>query len=181
MNADSLFETLLAEQRARRLPPVSEWKPTRRGAIDIRIARDGTWFHEGEMIKRDAMVRLFATILRKEEERFYLVTPVEQLEIVVEDAPMMAIALEVEGEGTAQRVLLSTNGGDHVLVDAGHPIRVEDPMGVPSPYVHVRDGLEARLTRPAFYALVNEASSEDQQGRIGVWSCGLFFPIGEVG
>ena len=103
MNADSLFETLLAEQRARRLPPVSEWKPTRRGAIDIRIARDGTWFHEGEMIKRDAMVRLFATILRKEEERFYLVTPVEQLEIVVEDAPMMAIALEVEGEGTAQR------------------------------------------------------------------------------
>lgn len=180
--ADSLFEALLAEQAARRLPPVEQWRPEREGTIDIRIARDGTWYHQGDPIRREAMVRLFASILRREDERYFLVTPVEKLAIVVEDAPLQAVRLECEGEGETQRLLLTTNTGDHVLVDAAHGLRVEDAAGDPDPYVHVRAGLEARLTRPVFYELVRLAvPASDAPDSVGVWSAGVFFPLGEVG
>ncbi|MEE4301330.1 MAG: DUF1285 domain-containing protein [Pseudomonadales bacterium] len=180
-DADNLFETLLAERDARRLPPVEQWQPEREGTIDIRIARDGTWYHQGDPIRREAMVRLFASILRLEDGRYFLVTPVEKLAIEVEDAPLQAIALERDGEGEAQRLLLTTNGGDHVLVDAQHGLRVEDAGGDPDPYVHVRAGLEARLTRPVFYELARLAvPAADAPEVMGVWSDGAFFPLGEV-
>lgn len=180
-DAESLFETLLAEQKTQRLPPVEQWQPEREGSIDIRIARDGTWFHQGDPIRREAMVRLFASILRREDDRFFLVTPVEKLAIEVEDAPLQAVRMEVDGEGTAQRLLLTTNTGDHVLVDAEHALRVENAAGDPDPYVHVRAGLEARLTRPVFYELADLAvSSEDDPDLLGVWSAGRFFPLGRA-
>ena len=178
-DADSLFETLLAEQRERSLPPVEQWQPERVGSIDILIARDGTWYHQGDPIRREAMVRLFSTILRREGARYFLVTPVEKLEIRVEDVPLQAIRLERDGSGEEQRLLLTTNTGEHVLVDADHALRVEDADAEPRPYVHVRAGLEARLTRPVFYELAELAEpSPTAPGMLGVWSAGTFFELG---
>lgn len=177
--AQSLFRQLLEDQAGASRPPVEQWQPEREGRIDIRIARDGTWYHEGDPIRREAMVRLFASILRRDDDGFWLVTPVEKLAIEVEDAPFVAIFLETEGQGGDQRLLLTTNVGDHVLVDADHPIDVEDDDGEPAPYVHVRDGLQARINRTTYYRLADlvEPDPEDPS-RLGVRSCGHFFPIG---
>src|SRR5690606_16839278 len=138
MNPQSLFETLQQAQADRNLPPVHRWQPERVGRIDIRIAADGTWYHEGDPIRRDALVRLFATVLRKDPDGFCLVTPAEKLLIEVEDAPFVAVALEVEGQGRDAQLLFSTNVDDHVVADAQHPLRVvELPGGEPRPYVTV--------------------------------------------
>ena len=178
---ETLFEQLLAEQRERRLPPVDQWKPEREGRIDMRIARDGTWYHEGEPIRRDAMVRLFSTILRREGDRFCLVTPGEKLELEVEDAPFLAVGLERAGEGDAQRLLFTTNVGEHVLVDAAHPLQVDDVDGEPAPYVLVRDGLWARLTRSVFYRLVDLAEHAPGDPRsLIVRSGGETFELGRI-
>lgn len=180
-SAEQLFDALLAAQAQQKLPPVESWTPERVGSIDIRIARDGQWFHEGEQIRREAMVRLFSTILRREGDTYYLVTPAEQLAIEVEDAPFVAIALERDGTGDQQRLLLSTNVGDHVLVDAEHALRVDERDGEPAPYVHVRGGLEALINRATFYRLVDLAEpSPDDPGLMGVRSSGCFFPLGRV-
>ncbi|HSG90228.1 MAG TPA: DUF1285 domain-containing protein [Pseudomonadales bacterium] len=180
-DAQSLFETLLAQQADKRLPPVAQWQPEREGVIDMRIARDGTWYHEGTPIRREAMVRLFSTILRRDGDQFFLVTPAEKLAIEVEDAPFVGILTEQDGTGDAQRLLLTTNVGEHVLIDADHPLRVEDHDGEPAPYVEVRDGLEALINRATFYRLVDLAvpSPEDPEV-IGIRSCGQFFPLGKI-
>ncbi|MDZ7825861.1 MAG: DUF1285 domain-containing protein [Gammaproteobacteria bacterium] len=179
--ARSLFESLMAEQQERKLPPVDQWQPEREGEIDIRIARDGTWYHEGAPIRREAMVRLFSTILRREGDRYWLVTPAEKLAIEVEDAPFTAIGLEQEGSGDDQRLLFTTNVGEHVLLDSEHPLRVEEEGGEPSPYVPVRGGMEALINRPTFYRLVELAEPDPEDRRsLGVRSCGQFFPIGRV-
>lgn len=183
MNQDpeTLFEQLLAEQRERRLPPVDQWQPEREARIDMRIARDGTWYHEGEPIRREAMVRLFSTILRREGDRFWLVTPVEKLELEVEDAPFLAVGLERSGEGDAQHLLFTTNVGEHVLVDADHPLQVDEVDGEPAPYVLVRNGLWARLTRSVFYRLVDlaEPAPGDPRSLI-VHSGGVAFELGRI-
>ena len=164
----------------RRLPPVESWNPPDCGAIDMRIARDGTWFYQGTPIGRPAMVRLFSTLLRREADGNYvLVTPVEKVRIQVEDAPFMALLAGRKGEGRDQHIQFTTNVGDVVEAGAEHPIRVVTAEnGEPAPYVHVRGRLEARIARAAFYDLV--AMGEQRESIMGVWSRGVFFPLGPI-
>lgn len=175
----SAFEELLKVARDRSLPPVERWQPARVGDIDIRIAANGDWFHEGALVKRFAIARLFATILRVENGEHFLVTPAEKLRIRVDDAPFIATDFETEGEGAKRRIVFAVNVGDAVLADAEHPIVVEDRDGEPRPYVHVRDGLRALIARPAFYRLVDLA--EEADGAVGVWSVGERFVLGVAG
>jgi len=167
---DSIVE---AASQARGLPPVHLWNPPHCGDIDIVIRRDGVWLHESSPIGREPLVRLFASVLRRDPDGFHLVTPGEKLRITVEDAPFLAVRLDRAGEA----LRFTTNVGD--VVDAGpeHVLRIEaDPRtGEPQPYLHVRRGLEARLTRPVFYDLVELA--EPQGGRLGVRSNGAWFPV----
>lgn len=179
--ADVLFQELLDAQASKSLPPVDKWHPERSGRIDIRIARDGTWFHEGAEIKRQAMVKLFSTILRRDEGEYFLVTPAEKLAIEVEDVPFAGIAVARDGSGAGQRLLFTTNVGEHVLADAEHPIDVRDRDGEPAPYLHVRNDLWALLTRNVFYELVEMAEPHpNDPSRLGVKSCGAWFELGKV-
>ena len=173
-----------AEGAARRaLPPVERWNPAYCGEIDMRIARDGTWFYLGTPIGRPALVRLFSTILRREADgRYVLVTPVERVGLVVEDVPFIAVRVDVEGKGHDQKLKFLTNVGDETVASAEHPLRVmhRGAEAEPQPYVHVRGGLEARLARPVFYELVELAEERIDDGRreLGVWSCGQYFSLG---
>ena len=164
---------------ARWLPPVHLWHPAHCGDIDIRIARDGAWFHDGSPIGRPALVRLFSTVLRKDPDGFHLVTPVEKLRIRVDDAPFLAT--RVDRVGADLRFL--TNVGDEVDAGPDHPIIVEQGGGEPSPYLHVRRGLMARLTRPVFYELVGMAETRATPAgeELGVWSGGAWFALGQPG
>lgn len=160
------------------LPPVHLWNPPHCGDIDIRIARDGVWFHEGTPIGREALVRLFSTILRRDPDGFHLVTPVEKMRITVEDAPFIAVRVDRDGEA----LRFVTNVGDEVEAGPDHAIRVEeDPAtGEPRPYLHVRRGLEALIARPVFYELVEMAVERATDGgpRFCVASNGAWFPVG---
>lgn len=160
----------------RKLPPVHLWNPERSGEIDIRIARSGAWYHEGDLIRRDALVSLFSTILRRDPDGFWLVTPAEKLRIAVEDAPFIAVGLARASSG----LRFTTNVGDTVEAGPDHPLRVAvDPStDEPHPYIHVRGGLEARLSRPVFYELVE--SGEARGDQFGVVSNGVWFPLGRV-
>ena len=166
----------------RGIPPVERWHPAHCGDIDIRIARDGTWFHQGTPIGRKELVRLFSTILRKDDDGFHLVTPAEKMRIVVEDAPFLAVLLNVQGEGKARKLVFTTNVGDETVAGADNPIRViTDPStDEPRPYVHVRRGLEARISRNVFYQLADLAVPGEGEHKdvLGVWSGGVFFPLG---
>lgn len=154
------------------------------GDFDIRIARDGTWFYRGSPILRLPLVKLFASVLRRENDGVYwLVTPAERGRIAVEDVPFIAVALAAEGEGRAQRLIFRTNIDEFVTAGPDHPLRVEvAESGEPSPYILVRPGLEARLSRPVFYELVDLAGEADIAGTIefGVWSDGMFFRLGDI-
>lgn len=162
-----------------RLPPVEKWHPAHCGEIDIRIARDGTWFHEGTPIARRELVRLFSTILRKDADGFHLVTPAEKMRIRVDDAPFLAVLLRAECEGRAQRLVFTTNVGDETVAGADNPMRVitNPQTGEPAPYVHVRAGLEAKISRAVFYQLADMAVP-GEDGMLGVWSEGKFFALG---
>ena len=165
----------LAEQR--RLPPVERWNPTHCGDSAMRIARDGTWFHEGSPIGRPAMVRLFSTILRREPDgRFVLVTPVEKLDIAVEDAPFVAVEVKSEGEGKERSLAFRLNTGDLVVAGPDHALRFEERDDGPHPYLHVRGGMEALVARPVYYELAAIALAEGDQPP-GLWSGGAFFPL----
>ena len=163
------------------LPPVHLWDPPFCGDMDMRIARDGTWIHEGGPIRRPELVRLFSTILKREEGKYFLVTPVEKLGIEVEDAPFMAVDFEASGAGEAQILTFETNVGDFVAAGPEHPIRVVQEPGTdaPCPYVMVRAGLEARIDRKSFYRLAELGVDHDVAGEgwFGVWSGGAFFPV----
>lgn len=165
----------------RGLPPVHKWNPEFCGDLDMRIARDGTWFYLGTPIGRKRLVRLFSTILRKDGERYFLVTPVEKVGITVDDAPFVAVDFEVEGKEHEQSITFLTNVDDVATAGPDHPIRVErDPeTGEPAPYVLIRDRLEALIDRKSFYRLVEIGAHEDVNGTrwFGVWSGGRFFPI----
>lgn len=160
--------------------PVERWDPPDCGDIDIRIAADGTWFYRGTPIGREALVRLFASVLRREPDgRHVLVTPVEKLGIVVDDAPFLAVEMESEGAGEERRLFFRTNVGDVVPAGHDHPLRFEteaDTGGL-KPYLRVRGGLEALLTRAL--ALDLAAIAEERDGRAGIWSKGAFFPFPE--
>ena len=177
------LETLAAQVGDQRYPPVHMWNPEFCGDIDMRIARDGTWYYMGTPITRQRLVRLFSTVLRHDADgKFYLVTPVEKLGIVVDDAPFLAVAMERLGDGGDQTLTFRTQTDDLVTADADHPIRVAvDPdTGEPSPYVLVRDRLEALIHRPVFYDLVDLAVPRRVDGVdvLGVWSGGAFHPLG---
>lgn len=162
-------------------PPVHLWNPPFCGDLDIRIARDGTWYYLGTPFGRMPLVKLFSSILKLEDGRYYLVTPVEKVGIKVDDAPLLAVDFEVEGEGAAQSLRFFTKTEDEVVASAENPIRVvRDPeTGEPSPYVHVRRGLEALIDRKSFYRLIELGTHErlDGQDWFGLWSQGRFFPI----
>lgn len=161
----------------RRLPPVDRWNPERCGHSEMRIARDGTWFHQGEPIRRPAMVRLFSTVLRREPDGTHmLVTPVEKLEIEVEATAFRAVELRSEGAGRDRRIALRLDGGDAVIVGPEHPLRIVETDQGPSPRVTVRHGLEAELVRPVYYELAELALSEDHDPP-GIWSDGSFFAL----
>ncbi len=157
--------------------PVENWHPKHVGTIDIRIAVDGRWIHEGGEIKRPAMVRLFSSILRREEDGSYvLVTPAEKLAITVDDAPFIAVELKSEGEGAARELALRLNTGDIVIAGPEHVIVSRGTEEAPAHYIHVRGGLEARLARSVYYELAEIAIAE-QADPLGVWSDGAFFAL----
>jgi hypothetical protein len=165
---------LAAEQK---LPPVERWNPEHCGHSGMRIARDGTWFHEGSPIGRAAMVRLFSTILRREPDgRFVLVTPVEKLDIDVEDAPFLAVELKSEGEGADRSLAFRLNTGELVVAGPGHKLRFAEGEDGPLPYVEVRPGLDARIARPVYYELAETALAEGGDPP-GLWSGGAFFAM----
>ena len=171
-----------AIQEGKGLPPVHLWNPPLCGDLDMRIARDGTWYYQGSAINRSSLVRLFSTILRHDDDGcFYLVTPVEKWRIQVEVAPFIAIAVEKNEREGKQILSFVTNVGDSVTADAQHPIRVEvDPKSdEPSPFIVIRDGLEAKLSRSVFYQLADIAEEKDLNGQptYGVESTGQFFAL----
>ena len=184
MSSPPGLESVVAAARTagpRGLPPVHLWHPEHCGDIDIVIRKDGLWFHEGSPIGREALVRLFSTVLRKDPDGFHLVTPVEKMRITVEDAPFIAVRVDRDGE----HLKFLTNVGDEVIAGPENSIRVEvDPeSGEPRPYVHVRRGLEARIARPVFYELVEMATEHDTPDGpvLAVTSDGAVFPVGPVG
>ena len=174
------LQQLLATEAGQR-PPVEKWHPELCGEIDIRIARDGQWYHEGTPFKRQALVNLFASVMRREGDDYFLVTPVEKVGIAVDDAPFVAVDFEAHGPGRDQVLTFATNVDDEVAAGPDHPIRVvRDPAtGEPSPYVHVRADLEALIDRKSFYRLVDIGAVEPVDGEdwFGVWSGGAFFAV----
>ncbi len=184
---EALLDQLPTDERdsgmQRRPPaPVHLWNPPVSGEIDIRIARDGTWYHEGGAITRLALAQLFSGILRLDPDgRYYLVTPVERWGIQVDDAPFVAVRMERSGEGSQQVLRMTTNLDDSVEVGADNPLRVAiDPQTQePSPYILIRNNLEALINRSLFYELAELAVEHEVEGvsRLGVWSQGQFFPI----
>jgi uncharacterized protein len=172
----SLGEVIALSENGR-LPPVSDWHPKNVGAIDIRIARDGRWFHEGGEIKRANMVRLFSTILRRESDgRHVLVTPAEKLDIVVEDTAFIAVELKSEGEGPNRTLAFRLNTGDIVVANQSHMLDFNISGGEPRPILHVRSGLEARLTRAVFLEIANIALHEEHNPP-AIWSNGCCFSL----
>ena len=154
------------------LPPVHLWNPPYCGEMDMEIRADGSWWHEGSPIGRPAMVRLFSTILKYEDDRHYLVTPVEKIGIRVQDAPFIATDADISDDV----ITFTTNFGDSVAADADNPIIMRGDGVEPRPYVHVRRGLLARIDRKTFYRLA-DAATPGPDGRMGVRSAGQFFPL----
>ncbi|WP_100252210.1 DUF1285 domain-containing protein [Methylobacterium sp. UNC300MFChir4.1] len=180
----SRLSAALGDLPRRGMPPVERWDPPYCGAIDIRIAADGTWFHNGSPIRRDKLVKLFATILRREPDgRTVLVTPVESVGITVDDAAFVAVEMAVDGSGADRRVSFRTNVDDLVSVDAEHALRFEEaPDGALKPYLHVRRGLWALVTRALTYDLVDLAEERLVDGKpwLGLWAGGAFHTIAPV-
>jgi hypothetical protein len=164
----------------RGVPPVDKWNPERCGDSRMRIARDGTWYHEGVPVRRPAMVRLFATVLRREPDGSHvLVTPVEKLDIEVESTAFRAVEMRVEGEGRNQRIAFALDSGDAVILGPDHPLNIVQTADGTSPRLLIRHGLEAELTRPVYYELAELALGTGSEPA-GVWSNGIFFPMGET-
>lgn len=162
----------------RQLPPVDKWNPEHCGHSEMRIARDGTWYHQGKPINRPAMVRLFSTVLRREPDgRHMLVTPVERLAIDVEATAFRAIEMQTEGSGHDRQIAFRLDSGDAVIADAAHPLRIVESEQGPSPRIAVRHGLEAELSRAVYYELAEIALAEAHEPS-GVWSGGAFFRLG---
>ena len=183
LTIQSLIATATRTRANNTYPPVERWQPHYCGEMDLVIRKDGSWWHEGTQIARQRLIKLFARILRKDEDgETYLVTPAEKIKIKVDYAPFIAIRLVCEGEGTHQRIAFETNMNDVVVAGPDHGVRVHvcDDQE-PEPYIHIRGNLEALMTRSTFYELVDLAvEGVCQEGRptLGVWSEGLFFPLG---
>ncbi|MEP5631412.1 MAG: DUF1285 domain-containing protein [Tateyamaria sp.] len=175
-DAEGLVASITAA-KTRGLPPVHLWNPPFCGDLDMRIARDGTWFYQGTPIGRPGLVKLFSSILKREDGKYFLVTPVEKVGITVDDAPFVAQDFEVSGTGMGQVLTFATHVGDTAVAGPDHPIRVERDAetGEPSPYVLIRADLEALIDRKSFYRLVDLGVHHDDW--FGVWSGDTFFGI----
>ncbi|MEP7349245.1 MAG: DUF1285 domain-containing protein [Sphingorhabdus sp.] len=171
----SLNLTQIAEfAAARKLPPVTNWNPETSGDSEMRIAADGRWFHQDGEIKRPAMVRAFSSLLRRDGDgNHWLVTPHEKLSIIVEDAPLLAVEMQNEGDGEARRLAFRLNTDDLVIAGPDHELALRDAI----PYLHVRDGLWAKLARSVYYELAELALAENPETP-GLWSGRQFFLIG---
>lgn len=165
----------LAQQN--KLPPVERWNPVHCGHSGMRIARDGTWFHDGSPIGRINMIRLFSTVLRREADGSHvLVTPVEKLDIDVDDAPFVATSLKAAGSGPDSTLVFQLNTGDLVTAGEDHRLRFVSGADGPRPYLHVRGGMEALIARPVYYELADIALAGGDDP-VGVWSNGSFFAL----
>lgn len=175
---------IMARLQDKKLPPVDKWNPDFCGDIDMRIARDGTWHYMGSPIGRKRMVKLFSTVIRRDEDSYFLVTPVEKLGIIVDDAPFVAVEADIFEPGPEQSIVFRTNVDDEVIAGPDNPIRVEiDPeTAEPSPYVLVRKNLWALIARPVFYQLVDAGEERivDGKTQLGIVSRGRFFAIGSL-
>jgi len=175
-NPQGLFERIgkaSAEGTSRR-------EPIDCGHFDMRIGRDGTWYYRGSPIGRKPLVTLFSSVLKRDSDgQYWLETPVERGRIDVDDAPFTAVQLDAAGKGRNQFLIFRTNLDESVTAGAENPLRVtfDESSGEPSPYVHVRDGLEALLTRPVYYQLAELAEADGETGLLGVWSDGMFFAL----
>lgn len=182
---DNLFEQLLKAQTEDEagLPPVDTWHPDLSGDMDMRIARDGSWYHEGGLIKRSSMVGLFSSILVREGNDFFLVTPAEKWRIQVDDAPFVIVAVDVENPGEQQALVFTTNVGSTVVAGRDNLLWVETSTDnkQPSPYINVRKNLHALISRNVFYELAELAVEQKIDDKIvmGVWSLGEFYVLGE--
>jgi len=175
-------ESLAARLGTPNHPPVETWKPSIKGEMALRITRDGEWMYQDSPIQRPALVRLLASVLRLDSDaEYYLVTPTEKLKIVVDDVPFLAVEVEQTHSDLHQSLIFRTNVDDIVAADAEHELWVVEGSEVtgPLPYLHVRAGLNARITRPVFYALADFACHQriDGQEFLGVYSGGAFFPL----
>ncbi|MFQ5623428.1 MAG: DUF1285 domain-containing protein [Paracoccaceae bacterium] len=179
--AESIAEAVRSASPKKGLPPVHMWNPPYCGDLDIRIARDGTWYYLGTPIGRKPLVRLFSSVIRKDGDRYFLVTPVEKVGITVDDAPFVAVDFTVENPGPDQRIKFMTQVGDEAEAGPDHPIRVAraPDTGEPSPYILIRSDLEALIDRKSFYRLVELGVTEPFDGAdwFGVRSGGRFFPF----
>ncbi|WP_461518099.1 DUF1285 domain-containing protein [Porticoccus sp.] len=180
----SLIDSALALQRQQEgsLPPIDSWQPPLSGDMPVLIQRDGRWFHQGAPIERQALIRLFASILKREGDEYFLVTPVEKWRIQVEDVPFQVVFLEVLAEGSPEQALcLRTNMGDQVVASSANPLRVisDNRSGEPSPYLLVRHNLEGRLSRAVYYELAELAQRYPlvKNKCHGVISRGIFFSL----
>lgn len=169
---------------ASRIPPVENWNPPLSGDMDLLIRANGNWYHEGKLIERDSLVRLFASILKREGSEYFLVSPVEKWRIRVEDVPLLVIAASVSGEGKDQVIRLESKTGDRVNLSSENPLTLRQfPLANREAeaeyraYVLIRNNLEALLHRNVFYQLAELAA--EHRGRWGLWSAGMFFPLGE--
>jgi hypothetical protein len=171
---ESLFSTLTDLQTNKKLPPVNLWAPSHIGKIDIVINAEGEWFHEGTKIQRQSLVDLFATILRREGDDYFLVTPAEKMAIEVADVPFIAVDMDVRGSDDNTDLLFTTNVADYIMADADHQIT----MHAGRPYLHVRDNLQARLSRSVYYRLVDLGIERD--GDLYIYSQGEGFNLGAV-
>lgn len=176
------LEALLKEQAGQKAAPVETWNPPYCGDIGMAIRPDGVWMYQGSPIGRMPLVKLFARVLRKDEDgKHYLVTPVEKVDVAVADAPFLAVEMSVEGEGDARALTFRTNVDDLVRVGAEHPLRFVEEAGSGGlkPYVLVRGRLEALVTRALYYDIVEMAEPRVIEGRevLGLWSGGTWFAL----
>jgi len=173
------LEALLKGQAGKGPAPVEKWNPPYCGDIGMKIRSDGVWLYQGSPVGRMALVKLFAGVLRKDADgRHYLVTPAEKVDVAVEDAPFLAVEMEVRGSRRDQSLVFRTNVDDIVEAGPEHPLRfaVEAGSGGLKPYLLVRGRLEALVTRALYYDLVELAAADDRRG-LGLWSGGAFFPM----
>lgn len=177
----ALAALIAAEGQAKR-PPVEHWHPEKTADIGLKITADGVWHYQGSPFERMSLVRMFASILRREADgSHYLVTPVEKVVVAVEDAPLLAVEMWAEGAGQAQALSFRSNLDDVILCGPSQPVRfAPDPAtGGPKPYLGVRHGLEALATRAVYLEIVEHGVIQNApEGRsFGVWSRGMFFPM----
>lgn len=173
---------LLADQDGKSLPPVDQWNPPFCGDIDMRIARDGQWYYMGSPIGRKAMVRLFSSVLKREGDDYFLVTPAEKVGIQVDVAPFFAVEMFTRDQDGEPQILFRTNVDDVIVLGPDHPLRVEQDgkRGEPVPLIRVRGNLDALIVRSVFYDLVEMATERHIDGKpvLGVTSCGVFYALG---